>query len=193
MSDFNLDLNKKYTYADYLNWSFDETVELIKGVIFKMAPAPSVKHQRVSTRLMGQLYNFLENSPCNLFHAPFDVRLPIRKNEISDDQIITVVQPDICVICDNNKLEERGCLGAPDLIIEILSPGNSKKELQNKFEVYQESGVRGYWIVQPVDKYVTIYTLNENGEFIGSRPYTEKMNSVIFPELEIDLEKVFAE
>jgi Uma2 family endonuclease len=133
----------------------------------------------------------LKNKPCNLFHAPFDVRLPIKKNELSDEQIITVVQPDICVVCDEAKLEERGCLGAPDLIIEILSPGNSKKELQNKFEVYQESGVREYWIVQPVDKYVTIYSLNENGEYIGSKPYTEKFKSVIFPDLEIDLETVF--
>jgi len=105
MSNFNLDINKKYTYADYLNWSFDERVELIKGVIFKMAPAPSVKHQRISTRLLGTLFNYLENNKCNLFHAPFDVRLPIRKNELSDEQIITVVQPDICVICDEKKLE----------------------------------------------------------------------------------------
>jgi Uma2 family endonuclease len=191
MGNFNLDINKNYTYADYLNWSFDETVELIKGVIFKMAPAPSLKHQRTSTRLIGLLYNFFDKKPCNLFHAPFDVRLPVKKNEISDEQIITVVQPDICVVCDEAKLEERGCLGAPDLIIEILSPGNSKKELQNKFEVYQESGVKEYWIVQPLDKYVTIYSLNENGEYIGSKPYTEKFKSIIFPNLEIDLETVF--
>jgi Uma2 family endonuclease len=191
MGHFNLDINKKYTYADYLNWSFDETIELIKGVIYKIAPAPSLNHQRTSTRLIGLFFNYLKNKPCNLFHAPFDVRLPIKNNELSDEQIITVVQPDICVVCDEAKLEERGCLGAPDLIIEILSPGNSKKELQNKFEVYQESGVREYWIVQPVDKYVTIYSLNENGEYIGSKPYTEKFKSVIFPDLEIDLETVF--
>ncbi len=193
MSNIKLDLNKKYSYADYLKWSFDETVELIKGVIFKMAPAPNRNHQSISTNLVGMMWQYFHENPCKLFHAPFDVRLPGKVNDISDEQIITIVQPDICVVCDIKKLEDRGCLGAPDLIIEILSPGNSKKELQNKFEVYQESGVKEYWIVQPIDKYVTIYSLNEMGEFIGSRPYTEKMKSVIFPDLEIDLEKIFAE
>ncbi|WP_042344549.1 Uma2 family endonuclease, partial [Capnocytophaga canis] len=139
--------NGVYTYADYLLWKFEERVELLKGKIFKMSPAPSLKHQKISMNLSGLLWQFLRGKKCQLFSAPFDVRLP--KKEEKGDNIHTVVQPDLCIICDESKLDERGCIGAPDLIIEILSPGNSKKEMKNKFELYQESGVEEYWIVNP--------------------------------------------
>jgi Uma2 family endonuclease len=128
-----------------------------------------------------------------VFSAPFDVRLT-RKAKASHEEITTVVQPDLCVICDLSKLDERGCLGAPDLVIEILSSGNSKKEMREKFEVYQESGVREYWLVNPTDENVIIYTLNEQGIYIGLAPYIagDMLRSAIFPELLIDLGEVFA-
>ncbi len=193
MEKFNLDMEKRYSYADYLKWSFDETVEIIKGIIFKMAPAPNRNHQEISGRLYLIFGNYFIENPCNLYSAPFDVRLPRKKGESADELIITVVQPDLCVICDNEKLDERGCIGAPDLIIEILSPGNSKKEMKDKFNVYEESGVREYWIVFPVEKSVIIYSLNEEAKYIGSRLYTvdDNIKSTIFPELVIELNYIF--
>ena len=187
-----LDLSKQYTYADYLKWRFQERVELIRGRIFKMSPAPARKHQAISRYITSQMVKYFENQPCEWYYAPFDVRLP-RKASKADKQVYTVVQPDICVICDKTKLDKRGCVGAPDLIIEILSPGNSKKEMKDKFEVYEEAGVREYWIVQSTYNNVLVYTLNEQGIFIGHRPFIEDeiMHSFIFPELKVDLREVF--
>lgn len=187
-----LDLSKQYSYADYLKWQFQERVELIKGRIFKMSLAPARKHQHISMIMISMMYAYFKEHECQMYHAPFDVRLP-RKSENTDKQIYTVVQPDLCVICDKSKLDKRGCVGAPDLIIEILSPGNSKKEMKDKFEVYEEAGVREYWIVQSTDKNVLVYTLNEQGVFVGHRPFIEDetMHSFIFPELKINLLEVF--
>lgn len=102
-------------------------------------------------------------------------------------------QPDLCIICDAQKLDERGCKGAPDLIVEILSPGNSKREMRDKFEIYEEAGVREYWLVNPSEKTVLIYLLGEQGRFMGLQPLTEDQiaKAVIFPELEIGLKELF--
>lgn len=187
-----IDLDGTYSYADYLNWNFKERIELIKGKIFKMSPAPAMKHQRIASRMASQMYDSFKNKPCEVFFAPFDVRLTIKDKKTNQD-IQTVVQPDICVICDELKLDKRGCLGSPDLVIEILSPGNSKKEMKQKFQVYESSGVREYWLVEPKDCCVFIYTLNEEGKYIGHRPMTddEIMYSHIFPEMKIDLAIIF--
>jgi Uma2 family endonuclease len=168
-----LDLNGTYNYADYLKWTFSERLELIKGKIFKMSPAPSRKHQSISTNLSGTFFQYLKKTPCKLYSAPFDIRLTPLKGTAGHNQIFTVVQPDICIVCDLDKLDERGCIGAPDLIIEILSPGNSRKELKEKYEVYEENGVREYWMVDSTERAIFIYQLNENGRFIGLRPRTE--------------------
>ncbi len=151
-----------------------------------MSPAPGTEHQRISQELGRQFGNFFHRKPCQVFSAPFDVRLP-RQGEQGDEDIFTVVQPDLCVICDANKLDERGCNGAPDLIVEILSPGNSKKEMRDKYEIYEEAGVREYWLVNPAEKTVFIYLPNEQGRSIGRQPLTEDQaaGSCIFPELEI--------
>lgn len=121
-----LSMDGVYTYADYLTWKFDERVELIKGKIFKMSPAPSRNHQRIAMALINPISNYFKGEKCEAYFAPFDVRLIDSKKKKSDKDIYSVVQPDICVICDPEKLDERGCLGAPDWIIEILSPGNNK-------------------------------------------------------------------
>ncbi|MDF1549887.1 MAG: Uma2 family endonuclease, partial [Bacteroidales bacterium] len=128
-----LDANKSYTYAQYLTWQFQERVELIKGKIFKMTPAPSRRHQKVSVKLAYHIESFLQNKKCEMYVAPFDVRFPGGE---ADNLTYTVVQPDICVICDKEKLDDRGCTGAPDLIIEILSAGTSKKDVKDKFLLY---------------------------------------------------------
>jgi Uma2 family endonuclease len=122
---------ERYTYADYAKWDTDKRYELIHGVPYAMA-GPSSAHQRLSSRLIGQLYVFLQRRPCEVFSAPFDVRL----NADESDDI--VVQPDISVICDKSKIDDRGCIGAPDMIIEILSPGTSKRDTITKFNLYRQ-------------------------------------------------------
>lgn len=190
----DLDPNGIYTYADYLKWTFDERIELIKGKIFNMSPAPARRHRKISGKLFTPISNFLDGKPCEVYSAPFDVRLsPLKGKKRKDDQIYTVVQPDICVICDVDKLDERGCIGAPDLIIEILSPGNTKKEMSDKFQVYEENGVREYWLAEPNDNVIIVYVLNDEGKYIGLRPYTEDdvITSGILPGLEISVSRIF--
>lgn len=184
----DLDLTKTYTYSDYLLWEFKERVELIKGYIMKMSPAPNLSHQRVSQNLSGCFYENFKRKPCDVFVAPFDVRLPIATAQ----KDTTVVQPDLCIICDKSKLDFRGCNGTPDLMVEIISPSNSKHDIFTKFNIYQEAGVLEYWIIEPIDKILLVYTL-ENGKFIGLPPQTDgqDINSPLFPELKIALEDVF--
>jgi len=193
ITDINdLDLTKSYTYADYLTWNFQERLEILKGRIFKMSPAPSRKHQEISIELTGIFYNYFKKTPCNVYVAPFDVRLKNFKKSISDKEITTVLQPDICVICDKEKLDDRGCIGAPDLIIEILSPGKSKKEMDIKFDLYEENAVKEYWIVEPYQKSILIYTL-QNDKYIGLKPIAEEglVHSPLFPELSFNVEEIF--
>ncbi len=189
-----LDFSKQYTYSDYLLWKFQERVELMKGWIFPMA-APSAIHQEISTNLNGLLWSFLRKNPCKLYAAPFDVRLPLPKNKVKSNKIDTVVQPDLCVICDEDKIKKQGCVGAPDLVVEILSPGNSKKEMKSKFELYEQAGVLEYWIVDPIHRSVLAYYLKDE-KFVGvTPPYTDEdiLKSTVFPKLEIELSEVFPE
>lgn len=187
-----LDLNKVYTYADYFKWKFEERVELIKGKIFRMSPAPSTIHQKLCGEISGQLWSYLRDKKCQVFSAPFDVRLPRKSSD--DKEIYTVLQPDICVICDPKKLDKRGCLGAPDIVVEVLSPGNNAKELKNKYEVYEEAGVKEYWIVSPQDCYFLQYKL-ENGKYSPSKMQTigDVVTTDILEGFSLDLTALFAE
>jgi len=190
-----LDLNGTYSYADYLKWRLDVAVELIKGKIYKMSPAPSLKHQQVSRQLCIPLFEYFKGKKCQVFNAPFDVRLYDRKkSNRANRDIFTVVQPDICVICDESKLDERGCLGSPDLIIEILSPGNNQKELKKKFELYQECGVKEYWLVYPYEESITQFFLDEDSEkyqLVSVYGCEDDIIPVLFQDLVIDLDDVF--
>ena len=179
-----------YSYADYLSWTMDVMVEIIKGRVFKMSPAPKRIHQKISWRLSGLLYNYLKDKKCQAFSAPFDVRLPLKS--IKNEEIFTVVQPDICVICDLEKLDDDGCIGAPDLIIEILSKGNNKKELKNKYEVYEESGVKEYWIIHPEEQTLLINKLVDD-KYISSRLLTngDEITTSILPGFVLNLNDVF--
>lgn len=189
-----LDFTKQYTYADYLKWQFKERLELIRGYIYKMSPAPSRRHQAIVWNLNGIIWSQMKNQPCQAYAAPFDVRLPI-KDKRSNQEITTVLQPDICVICDRSKLDDRGCVGAPDLVIEVLSPGNSEKEMKQKYNVYEESGVREYWVVYPDYEHVLIFSLDDSGKFVGQHPRIngDILQSFIFPGLAINLSEVFAD
>lgn len=192
-----LNPNSIYTYADYLNWRLKERIELIRGKILKMSPAPSRRHQDISSNIFGIFHDCLKRgqATCKIYTAPFDVRLNEVNRTDSPDDIYTVVQPDLCIICDRSKLDERGCLGAPDLIVEILSPGNSKKEAQTKFELYESSGVREYWIVFPSEEVLQQFVLNEHGKYDFRGFYTpgDIVQATIFESFQADITVVFSD
>jgi len=186
------DPSYSYTYADYLKWKFEERLELFKGKVYKLS-APNTKHQEVSRNFVVSFSNQLKNKTCKVFNAPFDVRLLV-KNRKKDNEVKTVVQPDICVICDESKLDEKGCCGAPDLIIEILSPGNSRKEVRLKYELYEEAGIKEYWIVQPVEENISIFILNNDGKYNGATMYTsgDSIKSEAIPGLTVKVNDIFS-
>ncbi|MEE7627587.1 Uma2 family endonuclease [Methylobacter sp. Wu8] len=192
-----LDLNATYSYADYLTWQLEETVELIKGKIMAMSPAPNLKHQRISRNMLRPIDNYLRHKTCEAFHAPFDVKLyNSKKSKLADQDVYSVVQPDLCVICDKDKLTEQGCNGAPDWIIEVLSPGNSTKDMRLKYDLYQENGVTEYWLVYPYEQAVYQFVLDQDTEkyqLFAMHAGDDLAKPYLFPELHIDLADVFAE
>ena len=170
-------------------------MELMNGFIHFMS-APMRAHARVSQKLNRVIDSFIEKKKdkCHVYYAPFDVRLP-KNNETEDDKIYNVVQPDICVICDLSKLDDKGCLGAPDLIVEVLSPSTLKNDWVYKFNLYEIAGVREYWIVDPKEKTVNVFLLQSNGRYDSGTVYecNQKAPVRIFEGLEIDLKKLFEE
>ena len=191
--ELSLNLTKRYTYADYLTWLDDKTRELIDGII-KFAPAPLSIHARVSKNITWHLESVVRGNKCKceVFYAPFDVRLP-ENGETAADKIYTVVQPDICVVCDPSKIDELGCIGAPDMIVEIVSPSTAKKDITEKFNLYEESGVKEYWIVYPKDKAVQVFLLQNNGKYDDGTLYELKGNVPVnvFDNYLIDLDEIF--
>ena len=192
----DLDFSKKYTYADYMKWQFDEMVELIHGKIYRMSPAPSLEHQRVSARLHTLINVYLMEGKCESFAAPFDVRLPLPPKKVKKNKIDTVVQPDITVVCNPKILDSKGCNGSPDWVVEILSKGTKKKDLNEKFDLYQHAKIPEYWIIHPLDGTLLIFRLDKKGKYksLRTQPYTigDKVSPAAFPDLKIDLSKVFS-
>ncbi len=193
ITDINqLDTDKVYSYADYLLWRFSERVELIKGKIFRMSPSPSEVHQRISFNILKQLADYLNNNPCSVYHAPFDVRFPNKQKE-GDKEIYTVVQPDIVIICDHNKIDEKGCVGAPDVVFEILSKSSSNRDLHEKYELYESSGVLEYWIVSPVANTIQINVLDDEGKYMPGKLLTsgDTAKSRVINGLVINIDNIF--
>jgi Uma2 family endonuclease len=187
--------SKLYTYADYLTWEDGRRRELIDGVVYDLFSAPMAIHAKISTKLAMFVGWFIHKrkGKCQVFHAPFDVRFP-KNGETADNEIDSNVQPDICVVCDPAKLDIRGCIGAPDLIVEVLSPSTRKKDMTIKFNLYERSGVREYWVIDPPQKTLTVYLLQENGKFDAGTIYKKgKAPVAIFEGLKIDLKKLFEE
>jgi len=155
----------RYSYADYLTWTDGAMREIIDGVIYAFS-APIRKHASVVITLLKKALAFIDNRQCKckIYTAPFDVRLP-KNGDPTDNKIFDVVQPDIVVVCDPAKLDERGCIGAPDLIVEVNSPTTSKRDLNLKFSLYEKAGVKEYWVVYPKDEAVTVFLLQENGKY----------------------------
>lgn len=155
------------TFADLLTW--EEHAELIDGEVFLMAP-PSSVHQKILTELLRQLANFLDGKPCEVYPAPFAVRLFEGESDRPED-VATVVEPDISVVCDPGKIDHRGCKGAPDMVIEILSPSTRSHDRLTKFALYQQAGVQEYWIVDPDAASMQVFLLDETGRFRAGTRY----------------------
>jgi len=182
---------QRYTYADLLGWPEGERWELIDGQAWDMSAAPSIDHQGILGELFVAIAVFLRDKPCRAFPAPFDVRLP--GAEIADDRIDTVVHPDIVVVCDPAKLDRRGCLGAPDWVVEILSPATAAKDQGIKRALYERHGVREFWLVHPADRVVIAYRL-EAGAY-GKPEIAAEGDDIVpalFPGLTIAVAELFA-
>jgi Uma2 family endonuclease len=184
----SLNAGEEYTYLDYLKWKFLDRVELIRGKIVKMSPAPGSSHQRALRDIYYYFDQHFRGKVCELFYAPLDVRLPVPSEKHEN----TVVQPDLLVVCDSTKIDRKGCNGAPDMVLEIVSPGRSRHDLKVKFGLYEESGVKEYWIVQPAERCILIFYL-QDGKYIGLPPFTEgdMAKGVLFEDLEVPVTEVF--
>jgi Uma2 family endonuclease len=180
--------NRKFTYADYKAWELKkgERFELIYGEAYAMA-APGMVHQRIATQLIGEFYAFLKGKPCEVFAAPFDVRLFYEEDE-SDD---TVVQPDLVVVCDSEKLGPEGCRGAPDMVVEIISPSNTAVEMNLKLNLYLEAQVKEYWVVDPASKHIYAYRLNGSRYIMQNYRQDDAAESAALPGLTIGLPALF--
>lgn len=167
-----------HTYGEYLTWLDDLRYELIDGRAYAMSPAPSRRHQEIVGELFRQIANVLQGHPCQVYVAPFDVRLP--RGAQADDDVTTVVQPDIAVFCDRSRLDERGARGAPDWIIEVLSPGTASHDQLLKRDLYERHGVAEYWLVHPGDRLVTVYRLL-NGAY--GKPHVQEFAGSLGPQV----------
>ncbi|GAB6171437.1 Uma2 family endonuclease [Paradesulfitobacterium aromaticivorans] len=183
--------DKKYTYADYLTWPDDERWEIIDGIPYMQA-APAPIHQEILMELSKQIAIYLTGKPCKVYPAPFCVRLP-QDDENDEQEVKNVVEPDISIICDKSKIDDRGCNGAPDMIIEIISPSSTKKDRVIKFNKYEKAGVKEYWIVEPDQKLVSVFLLQHHERFNRPEMYTDEddIKVSLFPDLTINLSAVF--
>ncbi|MCP4150949.1 MAG: Uma2 family endonuclease [bacterium] len=186
--------HEHFNYTDYLTWPEDERWELIRGIPFEMSAAPNRFHQEISGDLFNIIKNYLKDKKCRVYAAPFDVRFA-EANQ-ADDEIETVLQPDISVICNTSKLDDKGCKGAPDFVVEILSPFTSKMDRMIKFHVYEHFGVKEYWLVSPGDKTVEVFLLGDNGKYGRPEFYSETEKENIIPchvleGLKIKVEEIF--
>ncbi len=187
-------INSSYTYADYIKWPVNERWEIIDGAAYDMTPAPKTVHQNVAGNLFTIFNVFLKGKSCKAFIAPYDIIFA--ENGESELESRNVVQPDISVICDKNKIKENGCVGAPDLIVEILSPATASKDIKLKFELYEQHGVKEYWIIHPTEKYLMVFKLDPHTKKYG-RPdiYLQKakVKSVVIKGLSVKLDDIFEE
>ncbi|MEQ8187769.1 MAG: Uma2 family endonuclease [Candidatus Eremiobacterota bacterium] len=184
---------KYYSYADYLSWDSRERWEIIEGRLYNLA-SPSDVHQELSVILSSKFYNYFQNKTCRVYTAPFDVSFPSDSLD-GDDKVYDVVQPDIIIVCDKNKISRKGCRGAPDIVIEILSPSTASKDFIRKQRLYEKNKVKQYWIVDPEEKSVFVFKLNEQSQYSRPEEYNkeDKIQLDGFEGLEIDLAGVFTE
>lgn len=185
-------ISGNYSYADYLTWPEEEKWELLDGIAY-MSAAPSRRHQEVQVELIRQISNYLIDKPCRIYGAPFDVRFAEKDED--DNKIRDAVQPDISIVCDKSKLDDRGCKGSPDFITEIISPGTASMDYIKKLALYEKNGVKEYWIIHPIDEIVMVYKLNGERKYDRPQIYSkdDDVKIGIFEDLVINLNKVFQE
>jgi len=176
---------RRYTYADYCTWDDNERWELIDGVPYAMSPAPRPRHQNIAGEIYGQLRGFLKGKPCKALISPLDVRLN------ADGEDDTVVQPDVVVICDRAKIDDKGCKGAPDLVVEVLSPSTSRRDRWEKLNLYRRCGVREYWIADPDTNTLQVCTLHEQQYIVTVYAEIDTVSVSALPGCEINLHDVF--
>lgn len=183
--------DRKLSYADYLAMPKDERIEIINGIPYDMSPAPSTKHQEVSMNLSYQLMDFFRTKDCQVFAAPFDVRL--FSEEKNDEKVHNVVQPDLSVICDKSKLDEKGCCGSPDFIIEILSPSSAKMDKMIKRNLYEKAQVKEYWIVDPQNELIEIYHLDKDNLYRKPLFFSTEdvIESISYKGLKMEVKEIF--
>lgn len=184
--------NKLYTYTDYLTYPEGERIEIIDGHICKMAAAPTRIHQQIITELIFKIRQYIAstNGPCKVYPAPFDVILKNDDEDINNSK--NIVQPDISVICNKNKLTDKGCTGAPDMIVEVVSPFNTSSDYVRKLNLYEQYKVCEYWIVNPMNETILVYILDESNQYAAPKNYTfkDKIKVHIYDNLEIDFNKL---
>lgn len=192
MADPLIKSNESWNYAQYTTWNDNERWEIIDGVVYNMSPAPNRFHQQYIGAIFVQFYQALKGKPCQAFIAPFDVRFIDPDNQ-SDSEITNVVQPDILIVCDQKKLDVKGCRGTPDLIVEVLSPSTMKKDRNEKFKLYEKYGVQQYWLIYPGEDTIEIFTL-ENGVYGPSVLYdtTETIQVPVAGGFTIAVKEVFS-
>ena len=178
--------NSRYTYEDYATWDDGNRYELINGVLYVMEPNDTALHRSICEELFRQLASSLLEKPYAVFHSPYDVCLRGRGN--NDD---TVVQPDLLIVCDLSKLDENRCNGAPDFIVEILSPSTACRDLLVKHNTYLKAGVREYWIIDPDNEVIRVCLLKD-----GKYEVTDHVKAVTLPVnilkgCDIEIAKVF--
>ncbi|PWA07830.1 Uma2 family endonuclease [Pueribacillus theae] len=184
--------DKQYSYKDYLCWTGEERIELIDGIPYNMPPAPSRQHQKILGKIFWEFQNYLRDKECEVYVSPFDVRL--LSEDKADNEVKDVVQPDVSVICDKNKLDEKGCNGSPDLIVEILSPATAKHDRLRKYNLYEKAQVKEYWIVDPVNETIEKFILtDETFARDGVFGKSDTIESHIFTDFKIDLYNIFSE
>jgi Uma2 family endonuclease len=178
--------HQEYTYADYLTWNDGKRYELIDGEVYMMSPAPSISHQEISGGLFSEMFNYLKGKSCKVFAAPFDVRL---NAETGDN---TVVQPDISIVCDMDKIKDgKSCKGAPDMVVEILSPTTVRRDRIDKFKKYLEAGVREYWVIHPEERNVLVYLLKDEQYVSQAYSDTDTISVSVLDDCRINMAEVF--
>ena len=186
-----IDPIKKYNYTDYLTFDENERIEIIEGRIYNMSPAPSRIHQEIIMEISYKIKNFIEsnNGTCKVYVSPFDVILKNDDENIEDSN--NIVQPDISVICDKNKLTDKGCTGSPDMIVEVVCPFNTNNDCVRKLNLYDHYKVREYWIVDPIKKNIFVYTLSDNAYGMPDvYTFNDKVKVNIYDDLEIDFSTI---
>ncbi|WP_102348278.1 Uma2 family endonuclease [Bacillus sp. Marseille-P3661] len=180
-----------FSYYDYCKWDESVRVELIDGEVYDMTPSPSRRHQEILGELFTEFNTFLRDKKCKVFIAPFDVRLLSESKK--DDKVFNVVQSDLTIVCDPSKLDDRGCNGSPNFILEVLSPSTTKHDRWRKYKLYEKSGVREYWIVDVHNETVEIFLLNDGGVYQLSGVYSKEdyVEVITVEGLKIELDKIF--